>query len=148
MESIKLEESYVFCGFCGGMVYADQPICKKCGLEMSSAGVADLAKMEEGNIKALDEIYKLRQISTISLIITIAGFLITLALGFNFFFHLYFWMAIANIFFGFVGWNNKYATLNFAFEDIEMIKKKKKEILFLFFVNLILGLAFNIYLLS
>lgn len=148
MESIKSEENYVFCRFCGGIVYADHPNCKKCGLEMSSEGVTELAEIEEENVKSLDEIYKLRQTSSIFLLMTIAGFLFSLMLGFSFFFHLYFWIAISSIFFNFVGWNNKYAGLNFAIEDIETVKQKKREILFLFFGNLILGLAFNIYLLS
>ena len=148
MESIKIEENYVFCSFCGGIVYADLPTCKKCGLGMSSEGVSDLAKIEEENTEALDRIYKLRQSSTVFLVLTGIGSLVALIPGFSFFFYVYFWMAISNIFLGFVNWNNKYSTLNFAFEDIETIKQKKKEILFLFFVNLILGLAFNIYLLS
>jgi len=147
VESIKFEENYVFCRFCNGIVYADQPICKKCGLGMSSEGITELAEIEEENIKALDAIYKLRQSSTIFLVMTIVGFLIALIPGFSFFFHLYFWVAISSIFLNFIGWNNKYSALNFAFDDTEMVKKKKREILLLFFGNLILGLAFNIYLL-
>ncbi|HEY0658617.1 MAG TPA: hypothetical protein VGD05_09085 [Pyrinomonadaceae bacterium] len=148
VDSIKIEENYVFCRFCGGIVYANQPTCKKCGLGMSSDGICDLAKIEEENTEALDHIYKLKQLSTIFLAMTVMGFLIALIPEFSFFFHIYFWVAISNVFLGFVGWNNKYSALNFNFEDIETIKQKKREILFLFFVNLILGLAFNIYLLS
>ena len=148
MQSIKYEEIYAFCRYCDGIVYANQPICKKCGLEMSSEGIFELAEIEEVNVKALDEIYKLRQSATIFLLMTIVGFLIALIPGFSFFFHLYFWIAISSIFFNFIGWNNRYVALNFAIEDIKTVEQKKKEILLLFLGNLILGLAFNVYLLS
>jgi hypothetical protein len=99
-------------------------------------------------MKALDDIYKLKQSSVVCLILTIVGFIISLIPGFSFFFYLYFLMSISIVFFSFIGWNNKYAKLNLEVEDVKMVKEKKRDILFLFFCNLVLGISFYIYLFS
>lgn len=145
MENLVQEEKHTFCRYCNGVVYASHPTCKKCGLEMSTQGVAELAEIESRNIKALEEIYKIKMTSVIFLPFTLIGFVFASMLDMKFFFHVYFWMGIISVFFAFLGWNQKYSLIDFTAEDDEIIQKYKKEILILFFCNLIVGLGIYIF---
>jgi hypothetical protein len=140
METIAEEEKHIECRLCGGIVYSQNPTCKKCGLEMSRNGIKDLAEMEDEKYVALSKVSMIKY-SAINSHIFNALSLFYLSLNTGFFSKLFilfgFFIFIGN----YSGWNQKYSKIEFSQEDKLEIKTAKQESLVIFAVSAVIGIC-------
>ncbi|MGI9054459.1 MAG: hypothetical protein ACR2F2_01520 [Pyrinomonadaceae bacterium] len=144
MESITPKESHIVCRLCGTIVHSNHPTCRKCGLEVSSEGIEELAEIEDKTLRAISEAENLK---------IIASFSIGFSLGSIYYYYLihpqavwfnlplwinYIYFAIA-----YIRWHRRYADMIFEETDLENIKSAKWNafILILFSAILAFGLA-------
>jgi hypothetical protein len=115
---------------------------------MNSEGIIDLAKIEESKIDAIQELYKLKQISLVYIVFPLLGYLFVYLTEIRLLFHIYFWMVIIMMTLSYRGWNAKYSSVEFESEDVETIKNYKKIILACLGCNLLEGLFIYWFLLK
>jgi hypothetical protein len=153
MVSIAPKEKFTNCRLCHNLVGSDNPICKTCGLEMSSEGIIELATIEEQENLGFDRIYDLKVLSIFSLLSTILGYLFTLLfqsmeVNITFFFKLYFWVGFLGYLPVYINWHQKHSKKRYSVEDAELIKSQKKQSLLIFSLSVALGAFIYIFLLK
>jgi hypothetical protein len=141
METIIQGDKHASCRLCDGIVYANNPVCRKCGLPMSFEGVVESSGVRDNYVEAINQLHHIKQISIFFIGFTPIGFVASYLLGIFFFFDLYFGLGAFSVFFGLMGWHRKYSKIEFSNEDFQLIKKYKKIAWMCLLVNLFVGFS-------
>lgn len=148
METLTKEENHIECRLCGGIVYSNNPTCKKCGLEMSKSGINDLAKIEDEKYTALSKVSMIKYSAMVSLVFSLLSFVLYLGFDTGFFSKMYIWFGFFIFIVNYLGWNQKYSKIEFSQEDKLEIKKTKQESLMIFACSAITGICIYLFLLK
>lgn len=150
--SIVEKERFADCPLCNTPVSSNSPICKKCGLEMSSEGIIEMAEDKE-SIEPVDnidfsDIYNLRNLAFLSLAYNIFGYIFYLGLELPFFFKIYFWIGLFFYYSAYTSWNKKFSKQTLSYEDAVIVKKEKTISLLIFLCSTLIGATIYIFLLK
>lgn len=141
MESIAPKERFIECRLCGNSVSSTKPVCQKCGLKASSAGIEELAELEEQNLCALNDAYNLRMAASFSLFFSMSNCIYYLIHPTFIWYNLPLWVSYTYFIWIFVRWHRRYSKLIFPIEYLSKIQSEKNNAFILIFCSFVFGFA-------
>lgn len=145
--SILEEEKFVECRFCDHLVSSENPICKHCGLEMSSEGIIELAEIEENESKDFDKIYRLTYLAVFNFTSVFVG-IVYIFLGVQTFFKFFFWLSLFLYVAGYFLWKKKTSEKKFSEKEKQVVNEQLELFFGSFIITTIAGILVYIFLLK
>ncbi|MCU0238448.1 MAG: hypothetical protein MUC29_03325 [Pyrinomonadaceae bacterium] len=140
---LGLKEKYINCRYCNEVVSSFAPICKKCGLEMTSEGIIELAEIEELTIDAKEDALRLNLISGFCLCYTIIGGIILFPLtNYVGLINSSFIVAFFYYLFALFKWQKKYSKIILQTDELFEAKINKRASIIVFFVSIFINFLF------
>lgn len=148
--SIVERERFIECRYCDHLVSSENPVCSNCGLEMTSEGITELAKLDEStreeSYSRIKRSYILMFIALMSLFFTIIGGLMSYWIENPAPFKFYFWLGLI-VYFLMLVWFNfepKKNPLHFSKNRFESAYLRTS--LFFIFLSISFGIVTYIFL--
>jgi RNA polymerase subunit RPABC4/transcription elongation factor Spt4 len=142
MESIIAKTKNIECVFCETAISSDNPICKKCGAEMTSEGIESLAVLAEKSIEAKDKATALLkhafEIVIYAISIPVFGYIFG-----EVFYWLYIFYVVSSILFfrSLVNWNKNYTDSILISDDFIEANDQQKNAVLVFVTSVIVVLT-------